>query len=152
MPEENNKQPPTEFKPNIYPIMYWALAFGIVAGLLLFILRLLAQFITVIWFPVFLIGLIWGAYRNYKKQKREWVKYSGMPIAPASPLQEFKQAARDIMDATRDMVAQNAIEDAERAIQAEQTFTQEEVMNEEPIGAAQGKPPVPPPPIPPRIV
>lgn len=149
-------QPPTQFKPNIYPIMYWALAFGVIAGLVLFVVYLLARFITVIWFPVFLAGLIWGAYRNYQKQKAEWHKYNGMPVPPLAPLEEFKQAAHDIIDASRDMVAQQAAEDAELARQAEQTLTQEEVMTEEPAPGTEipppPNPPPPPPPVPPRAV
>lgn len=156
MPEETPSQPQAQFKPNIYPVMYWALAFGVIAGLVLFVVFLLARFITVIWFPVFLAGLIWGAYRNYQKQKVQWHKFNGMPVPAASPLEEFKQATRDIIDASRDMVAQQAEEDAELALAAQQTLTQEEVLNEEatPTPEQPPQPPTPPtpPPVPPRIV
>lgn len=149
-------EPKMPFKPNIYPIMYWALAYGVICGLVLFVVWLLTRFITVIWFPVFLVGLIWGAYRNYQKQKGEWHKYSGMPTAPLTPVQEFKQAARDIFAASQTMMAEQAAEDADLAAQGEQTFTQEEVLNEEPPAPEEPlqEPPAPPtsPPIPPRTV
>jgi hypothetical protein len=91
-----------DFRPNIYPIMYWGLLYGLAAGLLLFAVFLLSQFITLVWFPVFLAGVIWGGYRNYQKQKRT----DGTAGAPQQPLQEFKEAAHDIVAATRDMMAE----------------------------------------------
>lgn len=106
------------FKPNIYPIMYWALAYGVIAGFLLFLVFLLSRFVTIVWFPVFLVGLIWGGYRNYLKQKSVWSTQSGVPLTPKSPVQEFKEAVSDVTDAAREMVAQNRAEDA-AAIQAE---------------------------------
>lgn len=99
---------PSEFKPNIYPVMYWALAFGATAGILLFILSILARYITFVWFPVFLVGLVWGGYRNYHKQKREWQAHSGVPMVPSTPLNEFKDAVRDITSASRDLMAEQA--------------------------------------------
>lgn len=101
-----------EFKPNIYPIMYWALAYGVIAGFLLFLVFLLSRFITIVWFPVFLVGLVWGGYRNYKKQKKMWSTQSGVPLALKSPVQEFKEAVSDVTDAAREMVAQQRAEDA----------------------------------------
>lgn len=97
-----------DFKPNIYPIMYWALAFGAAAGVLLFVLFLLSQAINIAWFPVFLAGLVYGGYRNYKKQKQAWAAASGMPVATGSPMDEFRQAARDITSASRDLLEQEA--------------------------------------------
>src|SRR3954469_12560350 len=99
-----------EFKPNIYPIMYWAFAFGIAAGLGMYILLLLSRFITIIWGPVFLVGLAWGAYRNYKIQKAAWSKNNGVPVVTQSPMNEFKQAFRDIRDSSRELVAQQVAE------------------------------------------
>lgn len=100
---------PSEFKPNIYPIMYWALAFGAAAGLMLFVLFLLSQFIGVAWFPVFMAGLIWGGYRNYRKQKNEWAAATGAtPTTPGSPMAEFRQAASDIANVSREMLTQEA--------------------------------------------
>lgn len=100
--------PPPPFKPNIYPIMYWALAFGAAAGVLLFVLFLLSQVIGLAWFPVFLSGLIWGGFRNYQKQKRAWAATTGVTPAVGSPLDEFRQAARDITTASRDLLEQES--------------------------------------------
>lgn len=97
-----------EFKPNIYPIMYWALAFGAAAAVLLFVLFLLSQVIAIAWFPVFLTGLIWGGYRNYKKQKREWAMATGVTPIVTSPLDEFRQAASDVAQASRDLMQEEA--------------------------------------------
>jgi hypothetical protein len=92
-----------DFKPNLYPIMYWALLYGLAAGLLLFAVFLLSQFVTVVWFPVFVAGVIWGGYRNYQKQKRA----SGAGQGTAQrPLDEFKEAAQDIISATREMMTE----------------------------------------------
>jgi hypothetical protein len=107
--------PPQEFKPNIYPIMYWALAFGAVAGVLLFLIGILDQFISLIWFPVFLAGLIWGGYRNYLKQKQAWRSNLGIVPTPGSPLSEFKEAIRDVTDASRELIAQEAPPEPEPA-------------------------------------
>jgi hypothetical protein len=95
-----------EFKVNIYPLMYWGLAYGLIAGFVLFVLFLLSKYITVIWFPVFLAGLIWGGYRNYKKQKDGWSKQSNEPKKSQSPADEVKEAVKDIFSATKEMVAE----------------------------------------------
>lgn len=97
-----------EFKPNMYPIMYWALAFGAAAAVLLFVLFLLSQVIAIAWFPVFLAGLIWGGYRNYKKQKEAWAASTGTTTSTGSPLDELKQAASDIAIASRDLIQEEA--------------------------------------------
>jgi len=86
--------------------MYWALAYGVVAGILLYLIYLFSQYITIIWFPVFLAGLIWGGWRNYKKQKKVWTANSGVAPAAQSPVDEFKQAVTDIADASRDLMNQ----------------------------------------------
>jgi hypothetical protein len=91
------------FQPNLYPIMYWGLLYGLAAGLLLFAVFLLSQFITLVWFPVFLAGVLWGGYRNYQKQKRA----QGGVVTPQKPMQEFREAASDIVAATRDMLAED---------------------------------------------
>lgn len=107
----------SEFKPNIYPVIYWALAYGVIAGFLLFLVYILSQYITLVWFPVFALGLVWGGYRNYKKQKKMWSTQSGTPITPKSPVEEFKEAVSDVTQAAREMVAQNRAEDAQIAQQ-----------------------------------
>lgn len=91
-----------DFKPNIYPIIYWGLMYGLTAGFLLFIMFMLSRYLTMVWFPVFLAGVVWGGYRNYKKQKRE----SGQGGEPKAAIEEFKEAARDILGATREMVSE----------------------------------------------
>lgn len=101
-----------QFKPNMYPLMYWALAFGAISGVALFLMYLLSQFITLVWFPVFLAGLIWGGYRNYKQQKEAWMKGTGTSAVPQSPIQEFKEAVGDVVNASRQMMAEQRAEDA----------------------------------------
>lgn len=96
------------FKPNIYPIIYWALAFGVTAGVALFILQLLANYITIVWFPVFILGLAWGAYRNYQQQKKAWQTRAGVPATPQSPGAEIRQAVKDIADASKELFNQEA--------------------------------------------
>lgn|SRR3989344_6443672 len=115
-----------EFRPNIYPIMYWGLLYGLAAGLLLFAVFILSQFITLVWFPVFLAGVIWGGYRNYQKQKRS----QGVVTIPQRPMQEFREAASDIVSATRDMLVQEGAE-------AEQTPTGEEPPRPSPPAPGQ---------------
>jgi hypothetical protein len=99
-----------EFKPNIYPIIYWGLMYGLIAGFLLFVMMLLSRYITTIWFPVFLAGVIWGGYRNYKKQKGEWTKQTGQPGDKQPLVEEVKAAATDIYSATKDMLTEQAEE------------------------------------------
>jgi hypothetical protein len=122
-----------EFKPNIYPIIYWALAYGVVAGFVLFLMFLLARYITIVWFPVFLVGLAWGGFRNYRKQKRMWSTQSGVPLTPKSPIQEFREAVSDVTDAAREMVAQQRAEDAAIAEQEaqEQAALEDEIAAQE---------------------
>lgn len=131
------QQPPQpEYKPNIYPIMYWALVYGIIAAAALFAVHLLAGFIALIWFPVFLAGIIWGGYRKYEQDKAAWAQSnsaapgnaSGVPV---SPMEEFKNAARDIAKAGQEMITRQAIEDivVEQAAQ-EEIITQENVAQE----------------------
>lgn len=86
--------------------MYWGLMFGLIAGFMLFAIFLLSRYITTIWFPVFLAGVIWGGYRNYRKQKKAWQGQVGQPSEVASVVEEVKEAARDIAVATRDMMAE----------------------------------------------
>jgi hypothetical protein len=100
-----------KFQPDIYPIMYWGIAYGAIAGVALFILFLLARFITLVWFPVFLAGLIYGGYRNYQKQKLAWHTATGTPVTPASPMDEFKEAASDIYEASQNLATQEAVEE-----------------------------------------
>ncbi|MEX1997553.1 MAG: hypothetical protein WEA04_02655 [Candidatus Andersenbacteria bacterium] len=108
------------FKPNIYPIMYWALAFGVAAGVILFLVYLLSRFLTYVWAPVFLAGVIWGGFRNYKRQKQAWATSAGMAPMAQSPWEEFKQALQDIVAASRDLMQQETAPEAteEAVVQA----------------------------------
>ncbi len=130
MAEEENIEQQTEgFKPNMYPLMYWALAFGVVAGLLLFGMLLLSRYITLVWFPVFLAGLVWGGYRNYKKQKDEWYANSGVAPVKKSAVEEIRDAVSDITTASRTMMAENAAEDEALEIEAQEVaIAEEEVL------------------------
>lgn len=101
-----------DFKPQIMPVMYWALAYGAVAGVVLFLLKLLAEYVTIVWFPVFVVGLVWGGWRNYKRQKAQWYAQGGAVPPPQTFMAEFKEAASDIAAASRDLVQQNATEEA----------------------------------------
>ncbi len=108
------------FKPNIYPVIYWGLMFGLLAGFVLLVMLLLSRYITVIWFPVFLSGVIWGGWHNYRRQKRAWreqqEKGNGAETRAAAPegntLQEIKEAARDITMAAREIIAEQPEEEA----------------------------------------
>lgn len=116
------------FKVNIYPLIYWGLAYGLIAGFVLFVLFLLSKYITVIWFPVFLGGLLWGGYRNYRKQKDAWGKESNTPSAPQSAVDEVKEAASDIFSAAKEMVAEQ-LEPVE-GVKAEETGKEQGVGSE----------------------
>lgn len=95
-----------DFKPNMYPIMYWALAYGAAAGVALFLVNVLSTFIGALWAPVFLVGLIWGGYRNYQKQKAAWRMGQGVSSVPQTPIQEFKTAVSDVVSASKEMMAE----------------------------------------------
>ena len=86
--------------------MYWGLMYGLVGGFLLFVVFLLSQYLTIIWFPVFLAGVIWGGYRNYQKQRKACSSETGQSAQQQPVVQEFKEAASDIVSATRDMLAE----------------------------------------------
>jgi uncharacterized membrane protein len=105
--------PKAEYKPNIYPIMYWAIVYGIIAAFALFVLHVLSGFIAIVWFPVFLAGVVWGGYRKYKQDKAAWMQSTGTTSSskPKSPVEEFKDAARDIAQASREMIVRQAQED-----------------------------------------
>ena len=120
----------TGFKVNIYPVMYWALAFGAIFAIALWLLVLLARFVTIVWFPVFLAGLVWGGYRSYSKQKTDWSKFNGMPRRPQSAMNEFKEAAQDIWSAGRTMMAEQRQED--QAYAEEEAYASEEGQVEAP--------------------
>ena len=128
------------FKVNIYPLIYWGLAYGLIAGFVLFVLFLLSKYITVIWFPIFLGGLIWGGYRNYKKQKDGWRKQSNEPSKPQSAVEEVKEAASDIFSAAKEMVAEQ-LEPVEGAAAEEAVTESEAVVPEQEI--TEGAPAVP---------
>lgn len=115
---------PETFKPNIYPVMYWALAYGVVAGLLLFLLWLLSSYITIVWFPVFLAGLIWGGFRNYRKQKTAWAAQGGAAMPEGSAVDEFRRAVSDIASASRELLNQEAPPDTPDASAAAQPENQ----------------------------
>lgn len=103
-----------EYKPNIYPIMYWAILYGVLCALALFVIKLLSDFITLLWFPVFLAGLLWGGFRKYKKDKEAWVRQGNSNPQdvsqgnPKSVVVEFKDAARDIAQASQEIVTRRA--------------------------------------------
>lgn len=122
--------PPPEFKPNIYPIMWWALAYGALASLAFLVIMLLSRYIG---FPLlFLIGLVWGAYRNYQKQKEAWSINQGVPPQSGSFVQEFKNAFSDISTAGREMMAEQRAEDA-AAAQAAAEAEAEAIAEEEAV-------------------
>lgn len=133
------------FKPNIYPVMYWALAYGVAAGVLLFVVYLLSQFITLIWFPVFLVGLAFGAFRNYQNQRRAFEQNQGIPTQAKPVMQEFREAVVDIANASQEMVAQQQAEDAAAAQQQAAEFEQT-AQEEQNIPPAPPTPPTPPSP------
>lgn len=126
-----------DFKPNIYPIMYWALAYGAAAGVGLFLLQLLSRYIGVVWVPVFLAGLVWGGYKNYKRQKTAWRVGVGVSAQPQSALNEFREAAKDVFNASRDMMAEQQAEDAARQAQLEQELIEQ--GGEVPVAPEQGE-------------
>ena len=97
-----------DFKPNMYPIMYWAIAYGAAAGVALFLVNILSTFIGALWAPVFLVGLVWGGYRNYQKQKAAWRMGQGVSSVPQTPVQEFKTAVSDVVSASREMMAESS--------------------------------------------
>lgn len=132
-----------EFKPNIYPIMYWALAYGVLAGVLLFVVFMLSRFITVIWFPVFLAGLIWGGFRNYRKQRSDFERSQGQAPQARPVMQEFREAVADIAVAGQEMMAEQAAEDAA------QQQPEAETSPEQPIAPDQNQQPPAAPPTPP---
>lgn len=131
--DENKPEPEfqIDFKPNIYPIMYWAIAYGAIAGIALFLLNVLSAFIGVLWAPVFLVGLVWGGYRQYQKQKAGWRMGQGIPAAKNSPVEEFKQAVGDVINASREMLTQNAAEEAQQVMQQQQAAEQELIQQDE---------------------
>ncbi len=120
-----------DFKPNLYPIMYWAIAYGAVAGIALFLLNFLSSFINVLWAPVFLVGLVWGGYRQYQRQKAAWRMGQGVPATKNSPVEEFKQAVGDVVTASRELMTQNVEEEAQQALQQQEAAEQELVQQEE---------------------
>lgn len=120
--------PQNEYKPNIYPIMYWALLYGALCALALFALKLLSDFIVILWFPVFLAGVIWGGFRKYKQDKASWMQGKGIVGTKKSPVDEFKDAARDIAQASQEMVARHAKEDADAVIATQEAQAQQDQL------------------------
>lgn len=120
--------PQNEYKPNIYPIMYWAILYGALSALALFVLKLLSDFITILWFPVFLAGLVWGGFRKYKQDKTAWMQGKGIVGTSKSVVEEFKDAARDITQATQEMVSRHAQEDAASAIATQEAQVQQDQL------------------------
>ena len=104
--------------------MYWALVYGIIAASVLLLIKILADFINIIWFFVFLAGLIWGGFRKYKQDKAAWMQGSGIKSTSKSAKEEFKEAARDIAQAGKEMIAKQVQENA----QAAQTVLEVEVQ------------------------
>ncbi len=119
-----------QYKPNLYPIIYWAILYGVITTLALFALTMLASFIGILWFPIFLAGLIWGGYRRYEKDKKDWMHGQGIVGTSKAPLEEFKDATRDIAQATQDMIAkhkagQSATPQPTKPVVTEEILTQE---------------------------
>lgn len=121
--------PTGKFKPNPYPIMYWALAYAVIAGVILFIVFLLSQYITLFWLPVFLAGLVWGGYRNYKKQKDGWYAQTGTPAPAQSAAQEFREAVSDVVNASREVMADERVE--REAAEVEEVPLEDEEISED---------------------
>ena len=111
--------------------MYWGLAYGLAAAIVLMLINFLAELIGFFSFFVFLAGLIWGGYRNYLKQKRTFETGAGVTSGPQSPVQEFKQAVGDIAEASQELFQQ------EQQIPGEQPAAPQEPTYEEPPQAPQ---------------
>lgn len=136
--------------------MYWALAYGLAAGFLLFLIYLLSRYITLFWFPVFAAGLIWGGFRNYKKQKKAWAQQTGAPMTAGTPMQEFREAVSDVVQASREMVVDQRAEDkaalAQAPSSAEATAGEEAEASPEERAPEEILPSQPPePPRPPQV-
>jgi hypothetical protein len=139
-PQQPEQEPQIDFKPNIYPIMYWAIAYGAMAGIALFLLNILSQFLGALWAPVFLVGLVWGGYRQYQRQKAAWRAGRGISATPTSAVDEFKQAVGDVVNASREMLAENRAQDeAQSQAAAEQELAEQQEIdqNQQPPTAAQ---------------
>lgn len=147
------------FKPNIYPVIFWAVSYGAAAALLVFVAKLLLEYINIFGPLVFLAGVVLGAWRNYRKQKNEFYANSGQAPAEQSPMDEFRAAARDIASASQELMNQEA--PAEEVVEEEivyeeppvetqqQEVQQEELPPEEPPVAPPTPPTTPQPPTPP---
>lgn len=121
--------PSSEYKPNVYQLIFWALTYGVIAGLVLLVLRLLANYLSLLWGPVFLAALLWGGYRNYMKQKMEWHQARGQQVPQLSTVDQIKEAARDIMVASQEVARQQQQEDSALAERAKQ----EEILQQQPV-------------------
>ena len=102
---------PEEFKPNIYPLIFWGIIYGVPAGLLVLAMQFLSNMIGIVWGPVFLLGLAWGAFRNYQKQKETWLNNQGQTYQPQSIMQEFRSATQDIMNASQEVMQQPDVQE-----------------------------------------
>lgn len=112
-----------DFKPQIMAILFWALTYGATAGVVLFILWLLAEYILIVWFPVFLAGVVWGGWRSYQQQKKRWYTQADIPSPQQSITQEVRQAASDIANASRELLNQEA--ELEQDSQADESLPPE---------------------------
>jgi len=129
--------------------MYWALAYGVIAGVILFVVYLLSNYITLIWFPVFLAGVIYGGFRNYKKQRNEWTRSQGVAPQTKPVMQEFREAVADIAVASQEMMAESRQQEA--AEQEEATSAPEQPIEpQEPQPPIETPPTPPAPPVPPQ--
>lgn len=97
-----------KFKPNIYPVILWSLVYGLAAGVLLFLITVAQQFVTILWIPLFLAGVVWGGWRNYVRQKSAWLASQGQAYQPQSTTAEFREALSDIRVASRDLFESEA--------------------------------------------
>lgn len=134
-----------EYKPNIYQLIFWALTYGVIAGAVLFVLRLLANYLALVWGPVFLAALAWGGYRNYLKQKLEWHSARGEQAPRLSPMDQIREAARDIVTASQEVAGQQQEEDRVLAERAAQEEAAQQAAEVEVKSTTDENPTVPPP-------
>lgn len=102
-----------QFKPNIMPIFYWALAYGSAAGILMSLMKIMAKYLTWAWLPVFLASLIWGGWRSWRQQRQQWYAQTNEKPPAQSVAEEIRQAASDMAQASQDMLNQDADEEPE---------------------------------------
>ncbi|MCH8748451.1 hypothetical protein IH781_01745 [Patescibacteria group bacterium] len=91
------------FRVNIYPVMYWGLLFGLGASVLVWLVAQLAQYLSNVLLPVFLGGLVGGAFWSYLRQRNAWSKKRGNKQVAADGA-SFGAAVRDIAGASANLI------------------------------------------------